>query len=135
MSALFPKSTNKVQEFNKEQVIEDIKNCLPNPWVWYTIGSCMEEVDNPNYDLVVMRTKEVTEDYTIARDMSRVDIRNQSLYSIVLGLYISDTFSVYNRFDTSCELVTAAVEVKSAFVLLDILKNIDAKIGGIKNVN
>lgn len=98
--SLYPKAfnTNNAHpiyvDFDKNKIIEEIKQRLPNPWVWYTMDTCMDEVDNPGYDLIIMRNKEVNEKNVINRPFQQVELMQQSLMSIVLGIYVVDTFSI-----------------------------------------
>lgn len=136
MSQLFSKKFKSSYIFNKEEVLEDIKQKIPSPWVWYTLGVCMEEVDDPKYDLLIMRNKDVHEKITINRPWSISEREKTSVYSVILGVYIVETLSWNSIFDTTHEFVTAAVQVNSSYFLLDnIIGAIDNNLGGITNVS
>lgn len=130
-----PKKSTYSYKFNKEEVIQSIKQQLHNPWVWYTLGDCMEEVDNPKYDLLIMRNKEVDEKVNINRPFSMNEFIKKRVYSIVLGIYVVETRSWDRMFDTTNEFVTAAVQVNSASFLIDnIIGVVDNNEGVIANV-
>jgi hypothetical protein len=136
MSLLFPRNSNNNYEapFNKDAIIETIKEQLPEPWIWYTINTAM----NPSceYDLLIIRNKDIKEHIHHARQFSSFTDEIDCTYSIVLGIYVVDKFSSQKRFTTSTEesLVTATVEVNSARTLFDLIKEVDTKRGVIKNV-
>ena len=135
MSLLFPKNSNNFNHdvaFDKGDIIREIKEKLPEPWIWYTIENA-----NPKYDLLIIRNKDVREEISHNRTFSSVKKEIKSLYSIVLGIHIVDTFSTQKRFDKLNEnaLVTAAVEINSAGTLFEIIKEIDSKAGGIEHGN
>lgn len=139
MSLLFPKNSNNFnydEPFNKHDIIEEIKEKLPEPWMWYTINDCMDGIANP-YDFLIIRNKEVTEEFTHTRPFSSVIRKVDSIYSIILGINVVDRFSSKKQFEMSLvdTLVTAGIEVNSAATLFAIIKEIDSREGGIKNAN
>jgi len=140
MSLLFPRNSNIINYntiFNKEEIIEEIKEKLPEPWLWYTIGSSMDSPFNPKYDLLIIRNKDVREEINHHRPFSSFKNTVDSVYSLVLGVNIVDRFSTQKKFDIPEEdaLVTAVVEVNSAVTLFNILRDMDSQPGGIENGN
>jgi hypothetical protein len=131
MSLLFPRKSNGFNHdvaFDKDDIIDEIKEQLPDPWMWYTINN-----SDPKYDLLIIRNKDVREEISHTRPFSSVKKPIDSVYSIVLGINVVNTFSTQKRFDVSNEnaLVTAAIEINSSRTLFDIIKEIDSKAGGI----
>jgi hypothetical protein len=123
--------------FDKKSIIERIKQELPEPWVWYTIGSCMEDdTVYPTYDLIIIRNKDVIEEVNYSRTFSSMTKSMNNVYSIVLGINIVEKFSSPKEFDVpeSTGLVTAGVEINSAATLFEIIKKVESKDGGISNV-
>ena len=50
---------------NKENVLKEIKEQLPEPWMWLTIDDRIIEGDlekNPRYDILVIKKKNVNEE-------------------------------------------------------------------------
>jgi len=136
MSLLFPKNSNDIQYnvvFDKADILEEVKEKLPEPWMWYTIKNAI--VNEPAYDLIIIRNREVKEEISHHRPFSSFRNIVDSLYSIVLGVNIVDRFSSQRTFDTALEdpIVTAAIEVNSARTLFDIIKDFDGRNRGIKN--
>lgn len=132
MSKLFAKVSEEIAspsvKFDKQSIIEDIKSRLPEPWVGYEIGNHMDV-----YDLIIIRNKKVREEINYTRPFSSVNAPINSIYSIVLGINVVERFTTKKVFNVipSDAFVTAEIEVTSASNLLDILKDLDSKPGGI----
>lgn len=134
MSRLLRKQIEET--FDKESILQEIKQTLPNPWVWYTINDCMDEYGKPAYDLLIMRNKEISEEINFnGNPFSSVQSKFNNLYSVVLGVNVVDKFKSAKRFELTEEFSTASVEVKSWRMLQDIIREIDAKGGGIRHVD
>lgn len=136
-SKTFPSNINNVNSnnnFNKEDIIEEIKEQLPEPWMWYTISESINS--SCEYDLLVIRNKNVKEEISHTRPFASFTNVIDCIYSIVLGVCVVDKFSSQKKFNISTDesLVTATVEVNSARTLFDLIKEIDSKNEGIKNV-
>jgi hypothetical protein len=120
--------------FNKEQTLEEIQDQLPQPWMWCTLAERIVEnnppPECPHYDILVTRTKKVTEIIKHHRSVQGpATTEVTSTYSIILGVIISDEISPYADDDA---LTTAVVTVRSSRELFDILNKLDRKEGGIK---
>lgn len=128
------KTDDDKMPFNKERTLEEIQDQLPQPWMWCTIAERIVE-DNPppeypNYDILVTRTKKVTEVIKHHRSVQGpATTEVTSTYSIILGVIISEKISPYADYDA---LTTAIVTVRSSRGLFDILNKLDRKEGGIK---
>lgn len=117
--------------FNKENVINEIKNQLPEPWIWYTVNECMGNNDLPTYDLIITRKKNVNEDLTVSRPGQQYRGLISTTYSISIGVDIIENITCDGIIDNDY-LVTASIQVKSSKELFNLLRNIDSKPGGIK---
>lgn len=121
-------------KFDKDYIINDIKNRLPEPWMWYTINDSMNNENYPSYDLLIIRNKKVKEEVLFEIPFRSIKKKIDSTYSIVLGINVVDIIkNLTNTFDTSMRdtLVTASIEVGSARDLLCVLREIDSCEGGI----
>src|ERR1700735_5551420 len=90
--------------FNKEKTLEEIKDQLPEPWMWCTIAeriSYFFKLEGgstgykaPEYDILVTRTKKVTEVIRHTRPvLGPFEKEVTSTYSIMLGVIISEEIS------------------------------------------
>ena len=117
---------------DKVEVLKEIKEQLPEPWMWHTIQTRIIEgkaENNPNYDILLSKRKAVNEE--MVHEVRFGQAQNQSIlksnYSIVLGVIISDDMIDY----IDDQLVTATVIIRSCDELLRMLKEVDKKGGGI----
>jgi len=137
MSILFHQNSNITRRveppFNKENILEEIKNQLPEPWIWYTVHECMGNNDLSTYDLIITRKKNINEDLTIGRPGQPYRSLISTTYSINIGIEVVEEITCPNIIDNDY-LVTASVQIKSSRELFNLLRNIDSKPGGIKNV-
>lgn len=137
MSIFFHKNSNaqrRIEDvFNKESIVEEIKNQLPEPWIWYTINECMGGNNFPTYDLIITRKKSVNEDLTIGRLSQPYRSLISTTYSINIGIDVVEEVVCSGVIDND-HLVTAAIQIKSSKELFNLLRSIESKPGGIKNV-
>lgn len=135
MSALFPRNSNSVRKddyFDKDAIVEEIKNQLPEPWIWYTVENCMGTNDFPTYDLLITRKKIVNEELRIDQNpFTSFRTVVEGTYSISLGIDVINKPS--SIFEMSDPLVTAGIQINSSKNLFDILRKIDNNPGGISN--
>jgi len=117
---------------NKENVLKEIKEQLPEPWMWLTIDDRIIEGDlekNPRYDILVIKKKNVNEE--IVHEVRFGQAQPQSIlksnYSIILGVIITDDMVEY----IDDILVTATVIIRSSKELFGMLREIDTRGGGI----
>jgi len=134
-------SSSEGEPFNKERIIQEIKEGLQPPWAWYKISERMPEYSQdehgkviPNFDIVITRQKEVVEHANLSENVfSATKSVIKSVYSITLGVRVVDEFSSTKKFDTTNEFVTAVIEVNSWLSLKENLIKIDCLPGGIRN--
>lgn len=117
---------------NREEVLKEIKEQLPEPWMWHTVQTRIIEgkaQHNPTYDILVSRRKAVNEEivHEVRFGQAQTESTLKSNYSIVLGVIISDDMVEY----IDDQLVTATVIIRSSDELLRMLKEIDNKGGGV----
>ena len=135
MTLVFPKEIINDYKFNKKEIIADIKNNIFSPWDWYNIEKFSKENDKPEpeYDLIIIRNKLVTEDTSIQRQFSTINNFKKSLYSIVIGIYVVENLTWNNVCKSPSDFVTGAIQINSAAALLNFIEDIDNNKGGIQS--
>lgn len=137
MSRLFPENTDGCLNdipFDKEAILHKIKEGLPAPWFWCTIGQRLSD-DNTNfypYDLLIMRNKSINEVIRHVTPFTMHEKDINTVYSIVIGVFVKSIDEQFVNYVYSDEMVNASIVVDSFDELLNFLKKVDSKQGGIK---
>jgi hypothetical protein len=138
MSRLFPENTDGHQDnkpFNKEDILHKIKLNIPPPWFWCTMEQRLSDDKsdfNPVYDLLIMRNKTVDEVIRYVTPFTMHEKNVNTVYSIVIGVFIKSIDEQFINYIYSDEMVNASIVVDSFSELLNFLKKVDCKEGGIK---
>ena len=124
--------TEPLPPLNREEVLKEVKEQLPEPWMWHTVQTRIIEgkaEQNPRYDILVSKRKVVNEEiaHEVRFGQAQTQTTLKSNYSIVLGVIISDDMIEY----IDDQLVTATVIIRSSIELLNMLREIDKKGGGV----
>jgi hypothetical protein len=121
--------------FDKDEIIQEILENLPEDWIWFTVNKRMsdailphEEAIYPRYDLIITSKKLVKEQKNTINPYSAAN--SEYLYNINIGINVVPKIPIKNSFKD--ELVTIAVEVSSCRQLLNFLEEVDSEFGGIK---
>jgi hypothetical protein len=146
---ILSRDSNETDEeiiFDKNDIIDDIKDNLPEPWMWFTINtrmvsdnayipsvSNMLDVDAaPFYDLLITKRISFPEQKNFINQLSVKNTGPQVYYNIILGININEERPRVKQNHMLDELVTLCVNISSPYELFDILEEIDASQIGIK---
>lgn len=146
---LLGRDSNEADEeiiFDKNDIIDDIKDHLPEPWIWFTISTRMESdnayipsasiilnVDDcPFYDLLITKRINFAEQKNFINQLSIKNTGPQIYYNIILGININENNLRIKQNHMLDELVTLSVNISSSYELFDILEEIDVSQIGIK---
>lgn len=152
MSRLFRKNADGQpnEVFNKETILQQIKEQLPEPWFWCTIqsrladeknhlaySSCVPKeavLNSPIYDLIIMRNKNVNEEINYVTPFSAYDKNIHTVYSITMGIMVKSPIEKKEILPIADDMVNISLIISSVTELFNYLKEVDSQEGGIKKV-
>lgn len=116
--ALFNSNVDHKVSFDKEKVIEEIKDMLKDYPDWHVM-----KVESVTCDLVLMRKVLIQEEITIRDNPFHIYKNiNTSIYQVIIGVYMDNESKDYDKRTQDQALCLTTVQVDSSKALARVLK-------------